>query len=86
MSAGERSAVLARIRNARPPTAVQPFPADLRRAALDAGRPRLLLAVDATASREPAWAAARAVSDALFTAVLDGLDVGLAVHGGSEAH
>ena len=80
-----RSAALDRIRQARPP-AVQQSTADLRRAALDTGRPRLLLAVDATASREPAWAAARATTDALFAAVPDGLDVGLAVHGGSEVH
>ena len=79
----KRSAALDRIRGARPP-AVQQTAADLRRAALDAGRPRLLLAVDATASRERAWSAARATTDALFSAVPDGLDVGLAVHGGSE--
>ena len=83
---GKRSAALERIRQAKPPAAVQPSPADLRRAALDAGRPRLLLAVDATASREHAWAAAKSVTDALFAAVPDGLDVGLAVHGGSEVH
>lgn len=83
---GKRSAALERIRQARPPPAIQPSPADLRRAALDAGRPRLLLAVDGTASREPAWAAAKSVTDALFSAVPDGLDVGLAVHGGSEVH
>ena len=32
-------------------------------------RPRLVFAVDATASREPAWAAARQVTDALVKAL-----------------
>ena len=81
----KRSAALDRIRQARPP-ATQQTAADLRRAALDAGRPRLLLAVDATASRGRAWAAARATTDVLFSAVPDGLDIGLAVHGGSKVH
>ena len=49
-------------------------------------RPRLLFAVDATASREPAWAAARQVTDALVQALPGELDVALAVHGGSRVH
>ena len=49
-------------------------------------RPRLVFAVDATASREPAWAAAREVTDALVKAMPGGLDVALAVHGGSRVH
>jgi len=49
-------------------------------------RPRLVFAVDATASREPAWAAARQVTDALVKAMPGGLDVALAVHGGSRVH
>lgn len=56
---------------------------------LDAGaphRPRLVFAVDATASREPAWAAARQVTDALVKALPGELDVALAVHGGSRVH
>ena len=40
-------------------------------------RPRLVFAVDATASREPAWAAARQVTDALVKALPGALDVGL---------
>jgi hypothetical protein len=47
-------------------------------------RPRLVFAVDATASREPAWAAARQVTDALVKALPGELDVALAVHGGSR--
>ncbi len=49
-------------------------------------RPRLVFAVDATASREPAWAAARGVTDALVKALPGELDVALAVHGGSRVH
>jgi hypothetical protein len=49
-------------------------------------RPRLVFAVDATASREPAWAAARQATDALVQALPGELDVALAVHGGSRVH
>jgi hypothetical protein len=49
-------------------------------------RPRLIFAVDATASREPAWAAARGVTDSLVKALPGALDVALAVHGGSRLH
>ncbi len=48
--------------------------------------PRLIFAVDATASREPAWAVARRVTDALVKALPGELDVALAVHGGSRVH
>jgi hypothetical protein len=41
---------------------------------------------DATASREPAWATARKVTDALVKALPGELDVALAVHGGSRLH
>jgi hypothetical protein len=49
-------------------------------------RPRLIFAVDATASREQAWAAARQVTDTLVKALPGELDVALAVHGGSRVH
>jgi hypothetical protein len=49
-------------------------------------RPRLVFAVDATASREPAWAAARQATDTLVQALPGELDVALAVHGGSRVH
>jgi hypothetical protein len=49
-------------------------------------RPRLVFAVDATASREPAWTAAKQVTDALVKALPGELDVALAVHGGSRVH
>jgi hypothetical protein len=49
-------------------------------------RPRLVFGFDATASREPAWAAAQKVTDALVRALPGELDVALAVHGGSRLH
>jgi len=58
------------------PTDVPPAPA----------RPRLIFGFDATASREPAWATARQVTDSLFTALPGALDIALAVHGGSRLH
>ena len=80
---------LAQIRNAKAavPAARPSRPgADLVAAALSSGRPRLVLAIDATASREPCWSAARQVTDSLFSAIPGGLDVALAVHGGSNVH
>ena len=49
-------------------------------------RPRLVFGFDATASREPAWEAARQVTDALVRVLPGELDVALAVHGGSRLH
>lgn len=49
-------------------------------------RPRLIFGFDATASREPAWATARQVTDAFVRALPGELDVALAVHGGSRLH
>ena len=49
-------------------------------------RPRLIFGFDATASRGPAWATARTVTDALVQALPGELDVALAVHGGSMLH
>jgi len=48
------------------------------------GRPRLVFAVDATASRKSAWDAAQQTTDALLGALPGQLDVALAVHGGSR--
>lgn len=50
------------------------------------GRPRLVFGFDATASREPAWATARSVTDSLVRALPGELDVALAVHGGGLLH
>src|SRR6478672_2872975 len=49
-------------------------------------RPRLIFGFDATASREPAWATARTLTDALVNSLPGELDVALAVHGGSMLH
>jgi hypothetical protein len=49
-------------------------------------RPRLVFGFDASASREPAWAMARTVTDALVRALPGELDVALAVHGGGLMH
>ena len=54
--------------------------------AAPASRPRLVFGFDATASREPAWAMARKVTDALVKTLPGELDVALAVHGGSRLH
>src|SRR3954454_403090 len=50
------------------------------------GRPRLVFGFDATESREPAWATARQVTDALVRALPGELDVALAVHGAGRRH
>jgi len=60
--------------------------AELARTAELPKRPRLVFGFDATASREPAWAMARTVTDALVRALPGELDVALAVHGGSRLH
>ncbi len=88
-------AVLSRLRRAvasvvsalpyRPAALSAPSPTELTGAAVP-GRPRLLFGFDATASREPAWATARQVTDALVRALPGELDVALAVHGGSRLH
>lgn len=89
---GKTGAFLAAVRAAKaaPPVVVRPGHADpaLVAAALapKERRPRLVFAIDATASREPAWRAARETTDALFGALPGRLDVALAVHGGSRVH
>lgn len=74
------SSLLARLRALLAPRAADAVAADTPT------RPRLIFAVDATASREPAWHTARQVTDALFGALPGALDVALAVHGGSLLH
>jgi hypothetical protein len=68
-------------------TSLVPFgqPRDIATTAWS-GRPRLIFGFDATASREPAWATARNVTDSLVQALPGELDVALAVHGGSLLH
>jgi hypothetical protein len=72
--------MLQKLRALLAPRAVPPVPAH---ASL---RPRLVFGFDATASREPAWATARQVTDALVRALPGALDVALAVHGGGRLH
>ena len=67
-------------------TALLPFGIGTSLPATMPTRPRLIFGFDATASREPAWAAARTVTDALVKALPGELDVALAVHGGSMLH
>jgi hypothetical protein len=67
-------------------TALLPFGGGSGLPAIMPTRPRLIFGFDATASREPAWATARGVTDALFKALPGELDVALAVHGGSILH
>ena len=76
---------------AKPPTLLEQIRALLpfgtgRPLAPAVTQPRLIFGFDATASREPAWAAARKVTDALVQALPGELDVALAVHGGSMLH
>jgi hypothetical protein len=85
-----KSTFLAKVRAAKAsPLAIAPKRDrdDLIAAAVAAARrPRLVLAVDATGSREPAWETAKQVTDTLFLALPGQLDVALAVHGGSLMH
>jgi hypothetical protein len=48
--------------------------------------PRLLLAIDATGSRAPAFQAAIRVTDSLLTVLPGRLEIALAVHGGGRVH
>jgi hypothetical protein len=66
--------------------AAQPTVLDRLRLRQSLTQPRLVFAVDATASREPAWDTARQVTDALLLALPGQLHVALAVHGGSRVH
>lgn len=69
---------LAKVKAAAPatrPTGVAP-----------AGPARLIVAMDATASREPSWRTARQVMDAMFREVPEGLSVQLCWYGGGSFH
>jgi hypothetical protein len=69
----------------RPAKTAGPDPAT-RTTTTASQRPRLIFGFDATASREPAWATARQVTDALVRVLPGELDVAVAVHGGSRLH
>jgi hypothetical protein len=47
-------------------------------------KPRLVFAIDATASRDRAWEAAKQVTDCIFRAAPGGIEVALAVHSGGK--
>lgn len=81
----QKPGLLSRLLTAAMAALPVPLP-DAEPPALPATRPRLVFAVDATASREPAWAAARQVTDALVRALPGELDVALAIHGGGRVH
>ncbi|HCF29636.1 MAG TPA: hypothetical protein DEV81_21080 [Cyanobacteria bacterium UBA11049] len=77
----DRSEFLDRVRSSRAETAVSPRET-LIKALANEKRPRLLFAMDATASRQAAWNVAKEITGAMFEVVPDGLDVALAYHGG----
>jgi len=80
-------ALTAAARDSAAPAAQDPRRVELRPNSHDMpGKPRLVFGFDATASREPAWTAARQVTDALVSVLPGALDVALAVHGGSRLH
>lgn len=79
---GKRSAVLDKIRAARP---AKPQ-AGSEAAPLAERRPRLVFGVDATASREATWSSAKQITDRMFDAIPGALDVALAVHGAGQVH
>jgi hypothetical protein len=70
-----------------PPPVTARAARQLARQAAGIERPRLVVAVDATASRETTWNAfSKPLQDNLLTAMPGELDVALAVHGGSRVH
>lgn len=82
-----KPAFLEKIRSAKPKTAIAGQTSSaLVEAALAPKRPRLVFAMDATASREQTWEAAKATTDTLFTALPGSIDIALAVHGGGQVH
>ena len=55
----------------------------LKKAAQKTGKNRLLFSLDATASREEAWAVATQITGTMFDSVPDDIEVALAYHGGN---
>lgn len=78
----KRSDLLAKLRSATP---TKPLPGRVGGGLLDR-RPRLVFAVDATASRSATWASAQTITDRMFDAIPGALDVALEVHGGGNVH
>ena len=80
----KKSDFLAKVRQSKAVSARSADRKTLARALETSGRPRLLFAMDATASREPSWNVAKEITGAMFEAVPGELDVALAYHGGGR--
>lgn len=78
-----RSGFLEQVRNSKA-SAAPAKKETLAKALARQERARLLFAMDATASREPAWDVAKQITGAMFEAVPGALDVALAYHGGGK--
>ncbi|WP_373528943.1 hypothetical protein [Nostoc sp.] len=78
-----RSGFLDKVRSSKAISAA-PKQKMLKRAIAHTERPRLLFAMDATASREACWNIAKEITGAMFEAVPGELDVALAYHSGGR--
>lgn len=80
----KRGAIFDQIAQAKPKSRISASPSreDLLAAATKPRTPRLVFAIDATASRRPAWEEAQRITDALFEALPGELEIALAVHSG----
>jgi hypothetical protein len=79
----DRASFLDKVRSSKAISAT-PKQETLAKAITNESRPRLLFAMDATASREAAWDVAKEITGAMFKAVPGALDVALAYHGGGR--
>ncbi|XPJ79405.1 hypothetical protein ACNSPR_31120 [Klebsiella pneumoniae] len=80
----KRGAIFDQIAKAKPKKIIPASPSreELIAAATKPRTPRLVFAIDATASRRPAWEEAQRITDALFEALPGELEIALAVHSG----
>lgn len=79
----ERNNFLDKVRSSKAMSA-SPKQEILKKAIAHNQRPRLLFAMDATASREGSWNVAKEITGAMFEAVPGELDVALAYHSGGR--
>lgn len=79
----DRTSFLDKVRSSKAISAT-PKQETLAKALTHQERPRLLFAMDATASREASWNVAKEITSAMFEAVPGALDVALAYHGGGR--
>lgn len=79
----DRSSFLDKVRSSKAISAT-PKQEILTKAIAHQERPRLLFAMDATASREASWNIAKEITGAMFEAVPGELDVALAYHSGGR--